>query len=601
MQTTMHKMHLLRRLTEPDVSTLSPIHDRSISSLASRPSPAPVDPPSSLPWYNISVVSVSMGITAISPGLRRWISRPCFEEKFVVHVPLDGSIVSRAVPGSSFGVPELEFSGAIDAMAGLLVDERDLSVISASSDVSPVLRSTSLKPQLQVETTEQKVTPPVKPTTSSPTLSVPPTSSPSSPIPSSLISPSSKPAASKSSTTTSRVRFMVEDKDDVVPLGYTIRVKQRREEKARFLREEQERRAFEEEKARQEEERRKREQQRRQWEEEKKAWDKEQRAMEEERKLRIYAEEVAATRLRREQQRAGFPGGASKPTSSNLLAASNSSSSLRSERKRQDPSPVSRPAYDTSRRQASEPTGALHPHTPSASPHTSSPSSSRPASIASRGRGSSRPPSVHTNSSDDQRPSNPRRGSVTSLSVKNVSAFDRSSWSANNPSLMMMPSMPNPMYTMDMPLLPPTPPFMLHQYPAPRSHNSSPARSSSSSQSRQRLPSNSSSQSRQSLHRPPPAQAGPSHQRRSSDDARRMSTPPTRDSQLYGGSLRSHSSTSLARGRSSLPLQELHQQSHPPSPWPGTAPPMATSYSQQQLTPAGRPVHRSTRRQTTIS
>jgi hypothetical protein len=68
--------------------------------------------------------------------------------------------------------------------------------------------------------------------------------------------------------------------------------------------------------------------------------------------------------------------------------------------------------------------------------------------------------------------------------------------------------------------------------------------------------------------------------------------------------MRSQSSTSLSRGRP--PIPSAYHAPAPPSPW--TAPPLTTSYSQQQLSPAAiingygqRPPPPASRRQTTIS
>lgn len=352
--------------------------------------------------------------------------------------------------------------------------------------------------------------------------------------------------------------------------------------------------------------------------------------MEEERKQRIYTEEVTAARIRREHQRAGGGHVADNPT----LTTSGSATSLRDERNSES-GKYSRPWHDQHgpRRQASEPAVLQHPSTPSSSPLTSSPGSSRPPSIAghqsgSIGRNSSRPPSVHSASEDSRQPNSTsagKRSSVASLSGK-IPNFDRSSiWSANNSSLMP-PVPPVPMYALDMPLLPPTPPFMLQQYPRPKSQdsrNSSPGGSShSASPSRQRQPSNGSSErvnaqnqqqqytrspsssrrgSNSSHHRPEMTQ-----QRRGSDDSRRASLPPPKDSQhdrggsQHHGSMRSHSSSSLAPGRPPLPPSSFLP--HPPGPW--TAPPLATS--QQQVNPAAVGYGAWTpqppsRRQTTIS
>ncbi|KAK7061801.1 hypothetical protein R3P38DRAFT_2596549 [Favolaschia claudopus] len=606
LSTTMHRSALLRRLQSDTSNQLA----RSILPFASRPPPTPVDPPSSPPWFNARALPVAMTLSPSSPGLRRWMARPCFEERIAVWVPQDEAVICQPVMASR-AVAELEFSAALDAMIGfgLPVSEAEepLSVAELLAVPSP-LRTSTLKSS------------PSK----SPITETPPTAAipDSAPAPAPLLAP--PPAAS-------RVRFAEDDKEDVIPLGYALRQKKRREDKAKFLREEQERRTHELERAKQEEERIRREQERRQWEEEKRAWEKEKKAMEEERLRRIYAEEVAATRARREHQRAGGGYG----TSDGHLPASSSTTSLREERNRET---YSRPLHDHApRRQASEPAVPQLTSSPSSSPHTSSPGSSRPPSIAGHQagslRGSSRPASVHTNSSEDARHSSVnagKRSSMASLPAKMPNnQFDwatYSAWSASNPTLMVPPVPPMPMYAMDMPLLPPTPPFMLQQYPRPRSQNHSPSPSPSSpsaSPSRHRLPSNGSSERVNVVPQQPrtpssrrgsnsssstPHRPVASHQRRSSDDARRASLPPPKDShhgvRSQPSSLRSPSSSSLSRGRPPIP-SSVYQ---PPLPSPWSAPPLATSYSQQQLSSAalinGYGQHvppKANRRQTTIS
>ena len=135
------------------------------------------------------------------------------------------------------------------------------------------------------------------------TAAAPPLASPTnSPPP--ILSPQSSPSAAPPLKPALKqgVRFVEgekEDRDEHVPLGYVMRIKQKREEKARFLQAERQRRQHEEARRKHEEEKRK-------WEEERVAWEKEKRAMEEERKKRLYAEEVTAARTRRESQRVGF-------------------------------------------------------------------------------------------------------------------------------------------------------------------------------------------------------------------------------------------------------------------------------------------------------
>ncbi|KAF7332083.1 hypothetical protein MKEN_00088800 [Mycena kentingensis (nom. inval.)] len=339
MQTAIHKTLLLRRLRDTDVLTRAA--QDSILPFASRHPPTLLDPPS-LPWFHASAPPKTMKITETSPGLRTWFARRCFEERFAVWLPTPNGGVALRPVDSSAAVAELEYSAAIEAMIGLepspVADPPTVVVPPVAKNAQPPaapspLRNSALKPS---------VPPPVSPTESN----------------------ASAPAVPH---TTSRVRFAEDDKEDVIPLGYVLRLKKRREEKARFLREEQERRAFEEERTRQEDERRRRELERRQWEEEKRAWEREKRAIEEGRKKRLYAEEVAATRARREYQRAGGSYGVG-----NSMLASSSTTSLRDERHRSESGKISRPVHDQ-RRQASEPAVPQYGSTPSSSPHTSSP------------------------------------------------------------------------------------------------------------------------------------------------------------------------------------------------------------------------------------
>ncbi|KAF9055426.1 hypothetical protein BDZ89DRAFT_938136, partial [Hymenopellis radicata] len=148
------------------------------------------------------------------------------------------------------------------------------------------------------------------------------------------------PPPSPPQTVKRGVRFAEDDKEDQIPIGYIMRVKKQREAKAKFLRQQKERRQFAEEQARIEKERQVREEQRLQWEKERKAWDMEKRAMDEERNKRLYAEEIAAARTRRETQKMG--------SSSKAISNSSSIASLRSNanKESQQSSKYSRVAYD---------------------------------------------------------------------------------------------------------------------------------------------------------------------------------------------------------------------------------------------------------------
>lgn len=421
-------------------------------------------------------------------------------------------------------------------------------------------------------------------------------------------SPDIPPAAAESTPAPSPaikrgVRFAEDDKDDVIPLGYVLRMKQRHKAKAKFLRDQQEQRESVEKrkqtiaKERQQQEERERaamrerlerealqERQRTQMEQEK-----QRRAAEEENRQRLLAEEVSATRLRREAQRAGgvpaLRNSTNAPNPTPLLPKSSSTSILDYERNKPREVPrYTRPAYDPLRREGSEPTNLSIPP----SPHSSSPGSSRRSSTADHipttpgsTRGSiivDRPTSmysVHTQSSSESvgaRDKN-KRGSVASVaSYHSDYLAGYSMWAASNPSLIpLMPPVPA-FAMMDMPLLPPTAPFMLQQYPRQRSpgpSNASSSRSrradSTSESHRRHTPSShrpdypSSSTSSLASSRSPDSQT---HQhRRYSVEAKSSKSTHSSSQQMVQASSRSQPSTT-SRGR---PIQSIHTQA--PSPW----------------------------------
>ncbi|EED84681.1 predicted protein [Postia placenta Mad-698-R] len=71
------------------------------------------------------------GVRRYSEGLLRWIERPCFEDRFAVYLPRDAAeqehgedaVVCVRVSGTGLGVAELEYSEAVEALAGVFADE----------------------------------------------------------------------------------------------------------------------------------------------------------------------------------------------------------------------------------------------------------------------------------------------------------------------------------------------------------------------------------------------------------------------------------------------------------------------------------------------
>jgi len=166
--------------------------------------------------------------------------------------------------------------------------------------------------------------------------------------------------------------------------------------------------------------------------------------------------------------------------------------------------------------------------------------------------------------------------------------------SSSSTSLHSYPIPPVPAFPLDMPLLPPTAPFMLHQYPRPKTNSnsnpsSSPSRRTPSNHSSERVnvPKHEASTSPRQLS--PSSPHRPQHQRRASGDNTR------RDRQRS-----SHSShpASISRGRQPQDLSSYSQTIV--SPW--TAPP--SQYGQYGMSPSNNSnnltVRMPPRRQTTM-
>ncbi|KAI0349411.1 hypothetical protein OH77DRAFT_1231406 [Trametes cingulata] len=694
LESTMHRTRLQRRLQRGD---LTPSERRSIASFAGRRA-APRERPS----LQLDEGAVDpRHVKPFSAGLRKWADRPCFEDRLQVllaeNLPPAGAGTddellllgerawTRVAPATGFGVAALEYSVALEMLAGLYEEEPQAQAQAPGqmeprgSEPDPVLSLDFLRldTQLSLELTPPlsqspmtaspstpseshssasllSATAPASAPAAIPSMPAPSNTAPASrnhqykanpsplrmeatstspsstsivaspastatavdspkPLPSVPSPPASAPPAPLKSALKQGVRFVEgekEDRDDSVPLGYVQRIKQKREEKARFLQVERERRKLEEE-------RRKHEEEKRRWEEERAAWEREKRAMEEERKKRMYADEIAAARSRRESQRFGALGAA---TGESLATGQwDRTERARPEREASSTSTHTRPMYDP----------ASHPPAPvrqgsGSSTHlprsgngsgSGSPSGSRPGSVYGAGNvpGSSRPPSMYSglptpsSSQQDVRlrerktsGSGSRRGSMVSESGGGphrraepvpLPPMPQQMWAMGMPMQPMqgMPAMgmavPMPMYAgMDMPLLPPSPPFMMQQYgyrpPSQNSSRNSPQRSHSSSPTlgRQSLPASSSSERVNRLSQAHPGASSSSSARapslpRSESSPHRVGgghhrTSSGENTQRPSAGVRSHSDDRRSMRSASERPAPVHSSSLPPHPPP---------------------------------
>ena len=368
---------------------------------------------------------------------------------------------------------------------------------------------------------------------------------PKSSLQSSLSLTSTPPISSANVTTRKRVRSSVRfdvdekpDRDEHVPLGHIIRIKRGREERAKFLELEKERRALEEERQKHEAEKRK-------WDQERRAWEAEKRTAEEEKKKRLYQQEVIAARKRRESQ-------------SFKVGSSSTDSPDHGPQASRKQGSYSRPAYDASRRQSMDGT----------SPAASLPPSRNDS--ANSLRGTSKPQSLYSvtpsvNSSITDEAASKMSGRPTSMlqaSSSQLPMFVQPfgyPWGMPVMPQMQMAMVPQmPYYAMDnTPLLPPTAPFMMQQSgDKRRSTSSSPNRSSNSlgkaaSQSVDRLPLS---------QRSSPTRRSGGHQRSSSGGSGQRSNTGSLSSSRRSSGIMNDPNQGRSSTRSRPPIPQSHSQ-----------------------------------------
>lgn len=612
------KRRLLQRL-----GSLSAQDEKELLPFASLNTPAPSQAPA-VPDHNAVHPSNTAQTFSASPGLRRWISRPGFEDRFVVFQHSKDGIHQGPIVGT-LAVAALEYSELVDVMVD---PDFDPSLISPGplddaswspspdypSHLSPSSLTTSTDPSqtsaprhsyipspspLRIQHSTdgpppQSVSQPLFPTSQSlhsPVLSLPQcdTSSPPSPMsspPSSKSLPTPLSPSLQSPPVKRVVRFAEDDTEDAVPL-HLLRQKKMREEKAKFLRTEQRRRLMG-----QEQERRRLEAEAIEREKRRLVKEKERRDVEQ----RQYSEEVAAARLRRQAQRAGpIPG--LKNDNNSLFIPSPSATSLREmdgNRPRMSRGHSSLPHYTSSsslspRREASDsalPITTLpysHAYLLETSSYRGSNGGYSPVDSNSGHGHTSRPGSLHSTSSEDGRPGSKRHSTIAPVLNRAFAEYPSSfpAFSGSNQSLQSLqpipPVPPLPHFVNDFVLLPPSAPFMMRQ-----SRQSSPGPSDSSGSLRGNSANSSSERVNmqgRSFSRPigtnsaPPspgtspsrADSKPKHSINGSGESKRSSMPVP----PHSHSLRSQSST-LSRGRPQVAHATAAQSyQHPqlPSPW----------------------------------
>ncbi|PCH41051.1 hypothetical protein WOLCODRAFT_137156 [Wolfiporia cocos MD-104 SS10] len=111
--------HLFHRRVRAKLShPLSRADERALATFAQR-SGAPARRTPSVHLDDIAVVQ-PWQVSQFSEGLQRWASRPCFEDRVAVYLPADNEagLVATAVVGTGLGVEAIEFSEALELLAG---------------------------------------------------------------------------------------------------------------------------------------------------------------------------------------------------------------------------------------------------------------------------------------------------------------------------------------------------------------------------------------------------------------------------------------------------------------------------------------------------
>jgi len=106
--------HMLKRQLLKRLQVLSAEDAKEILPFSLRNTPVPL-PALNLPDHEAIYPPKSAQIFLASPGIRRWISRPCFEDRFSVFLPSQDGVKQTPVVGS-LAVAALEYSELLDAM-----------------------------------------------------------------------------------------------------------------------------------------------------------------------------------------------------------------------------------------------------------------------------------------------------------------------------------------------------------------------------------------------------------------------------------------------------------------------------------------------------
>ena len=110
-RSSMFHSHLLARL---DSAALSPSELSGILPFARKSIPSPIIHPI-LPSSDISRPKNPSHISSVSLGIQRWITRPCFENRFAVYLPTDSGIQCYPVT-STMAIAALEYPEYLDVM-----------------------------------------------------------------------------------------------------------------------------------------------------------------------------------------------------------------------------------------------------------------------------------------------------------------------------------------------------------------------------------------------------------------------------------------------------------------------------------------------------
>jgi hypothetical protein len=115
LHSTMMRKQLLKRIDDHS-QDLTPLEQASILPFGSLPPPAALAPPPVALGFNTPYPDKSSTVLSSCAGLRKWICRPCFEDRFVIYLASGEGQVDRKPVSTPHAVAALDYAEFLDVM-----------------------------------------------------------------------------------------------------------------------------------------------------------------------------------------------------------------------------------------------------------------------------------------------------------------------------------------------------------------------------------------------------------------------------------------------------------------------------------------------------